>query len=282
MNKKIYILLLILSSLMSAQIERTNFYKEQKNSAFEIFEADLKSSFNVSLELLQSPIHFDNNDLIMLGIVTTATAASFSIDNKIRNGMINSRNRPMDKITNISEKFGRPFYGTILSGLLYGSGLVFSDNYTRKTGQMLAEAILINGLYTQLLKVTFGRARPFTGEGKSEIDLFEFEFESEDNSFPSGHSSTAFAIATVLSERIENIYASIALYSLASLTAYQRVYSDVHWFSDTLMGAALGTLIGLKIVRLNENNPEKDSAYNLNFFPKITPYNYEVGFSLHF
>ena len=164
-----------------------------------------------------------------------------SIENQVRSDVSKMHNKSFDKFNEVTEHFGRPIYGGILSGFLYSTGLIFYDNYVKETGQMLAEAIIANGIYTEVLKITLGRARPFTNEPNTEIDFLEFEFETKENSLPSGHTSTAFTIATVLSERFNNIYASLTLYSLASLTAYQRIYSDVHWLSDVVLGAALGT-----------------------------------------
>ena len=80
----------------------------------------------------------------MLGL----TAVSFPIDEPIRSGIAKNHNKSIDKIAFYSEKFGNPKYGTILSGVLYGTGLIIGDDYTRQTGQMLAEAMLFNGLIT--------------------------------------------------------------------------------------------------------------------------------------
>ena len=119
-------------------------------------------------------------------------------------------------------------------------------------------------------------------EGNHEIDFFGMEFEDEENSLPSGHTSTAFAVATVLSERIDNLYASIALYSLAGLTAFERVYDDKHWISDTILGAALGTVIGLKIVKLNSENDNQSSPTYMNITPVVNSNGYGMGVVFHF
>lgn len=282
MLRKGIIILLFVQVVIFSQFENDTNYIPQKETMFGTFKSDIASSFDTGLELLKSPYYFDKNDLIMTGIIVSLTSASFSLDNKLRNETFFSHSKTMDRITNFGENFGNGSYGVILSGLLYSTGLIFSDRQTRETGQMLAEAMIVNGLYTQLLKISLGRARPYTGEPNTEIDPFEFEFESAENSLPSGHTSTAFTIATVLSERIDNFYASIALYSLASLSAYQRVYADVHWLSDTILGAALGTFIGLKIVKLHEDKLSEDKSYSLNVFPKISSSSYGVGFTLEF
>jgi len=102
-------------------------------------------------------------------------------------------------------------------------------------------------------------------------------------SMPSGHTSAAFSAATVLSERIGNIYASAALYSLAGLTAFQRIYRDQHWFSDTILASALGTVIGLKIVKLNSRESEANpKGASVNFVPVFNHNSMGIGISAAF
>ena len=277
-------LLILILAFQLKNYSQVNFNEQRKETVFltKTLKSDFTYSFNTGFEVLKSPLYFDNNDVILTTLVVAATGAAMSIENQVRADVLKMHNSSLDKFNGVTEHFGRPIYGGILSGLLYSSGLIFSDNYVKETGQMLAEAIIANGIYTEVLKITFGRARPFTNEPHTDIDFLEFELETNENSLPSGHTSTAFTIATVLSERLDNIYASITLYSLASLTAYQRIYSDVHWLSDVVLGASLGTFIGLKIVKLHEKNNPEPSEYSLNIFPIITPRNYEVAFSLQF
>lgn len=52
----------------------------------------------------------------------------------------------MDNVTYVGEAFGNAKYGTALSALLYTSGLIFDHNDLRETGQMIAEAMLWNGI----------------------------------------------------------------------------------------------------------------------------------------
>jgi membrane-associated phospholipid phosphatase len=64
-------------------------------------------------------------------------------------------------------------------------------------------------------------------------------------SFPSGHSAAAFAFATAASRKLPP--AGALLIPLASLVAYSRVYLGVHYPSDALVGAAIGTTLGLAV-----------------------------------
>ena len=284
MRKSFFIITLILfyTGSLSAQ---NNFglppSKSNKPGVFGNLQSDFSSALGVGWDFLKSPLSYDKNDFILSGIIIGATALSFSIDKPFRNTILTTKSNSMDNFTNIGERFGNPKYASWLSGALYIGGHIIGDKELRLTGMMLAETIFLNGLVTQVLKSSFGRARPFLNEGNGEIDFLEFEDES--NSLPSGHTSTAFAIATVLSQRIDNFYASAALYSLASLTAYQRIYADKHWISDTILGAAIGTLVGLQVVKLHSEGDKANSdSMKIDIMPYYQSGSVGVGASVNF
>lgn len=277
----LFTLLLISLDIIKAQTENEIIIPEQTGLMSNL-KNDALSFYNTSAGILSSPLYFDDDDFIMTGIIVGATAFSLTFDNPIRNKAEEIQSSPLDKITRWGENFGNGRYVIGLSGLLYIGGHIFADNELRKTGLMLTEAIFMNGVITTGLKIITGRSRPSRNNGNTDMDFFEMEFEDEENSLPSGHTSTAFAVATVLSERIENLYASIGLYSLAGLTAFQRIYKDKHWLSDTILGAALGTVIGLKVVKLNSESENNDSSLNLNIAPVVNSNGYGVGVVFHF
>jgi membrane-associated phospholipid phosphatase len=241
---------------------------------------DATSFFKTSLDFVQSPLHFDSRDFMITGIIIGSTALSFALDNSIRNDMRRMHSSSMDNIMNVGEKLGAARYGLALSGVLYIGGHFVQEPELRKTGLMLAEAIFLNGITTEVLKVVIGRSRPFRNEGNNDLDFFRIN--DEDNSLPSGHTSTAFTIATVLSQRIDNTFASIALYSFAGLTAIQRIYADRHWFSDVVLGAAIGTIVGLKVVKLNSEYDNQISSVKMNVYPVLGKKGYGAGLMLSF
>jgi membrane-associated phospholipid phosphatase len=274
----------LILSIVHAQINSKQFNNDiNKTGFFNNLENDINSFYKVGIGFLESPSKFTTEDYILSGLIVGGTALSFTLDNPIHEGVRRAHSLSMDKITTFGEKFGNPRYGIATGGILYLGGHLLGDKYLRETGQILAEATLLNGIVTQGLKMLLGRSRPYTNEGNFDIDFFGMELEGEDQSLPSGHTSNAFAIATVLSQRIDNLYASIAFYSLAGLTAYQRIYNNKHWFSDTVLGAALGTVIGLKVIKLHtQEKSSRLKQMEMNVIPSISSKGYGLGLSLMF
>ena len=111
----------------------------------------------------------------------------------------------------------------------------FKDNL-----QVYNEAFLVNGVFTFAVKKLLRRERP----GKQ--DSF---------SFPSGHTSGSFVVATVLYQ-IYGADVGIPAYSMATITGLQRIHSNWHWFSDVAAGAVLGILIGKGFSELIDKDPK--------------------------
>jgi membrane-associated phospholipid phosphatase len=104
-------------------------------------------------------------------------------------------------------------------------------------------AAIAEGL-TVVLKAITDRARPPTADPSIEA-LVSLPHSA---SFPSGHAATAFAAATAVG--LLHPRARAPLFALAATVALSRVYLGVHFWSDVLVGSALGVAIGVATVRL--------------------------------
>jgi undecaprenyl-diphosphatase len=96
-------------------------------------------------------------------------------------------------------------------------------------------------LLAELGKAVFDRHRPF------ETQLGP---PTSTHSFPSGHSATAFACATVLASLAPRW--RVPFFVLAALIAFSRIYNGVHYPTDVLAGSALGVLVGLAVLRVSK------------------------------
>lgn len=106
-----------------------------------------------------------------------------------------------------------------------------------------AEALAINGLLSRVTQKSVGRARPDAPQPG----------EPDNTAFFSGHTSTAFTMASALCvqhARLE-IYGNVAdkivcpaALAVAATTGLMRIVADRHWASDVLAGAVFGTIVG--------------------------------------
>ena len=137
------------------------------------------------------------------------------------------------------------------------------DNSLRKTALLSFESMLTTAVIVGSLKFVVGRARPWTGE--SSHSFHPFSTKSRYISFPSGHASAAFAVATVIADQSENTYIDILAYSLATLAAISRAHIDKHWSSDILVGSAIGYFVAKKICALDRNRDSNKMKLGFQF-----------------
>ncbi len=208
---------------------------------------DLSSFWSDAGYVLTAPLRFDGGEWATAGAIAGGTAIVSTADNAMRNFAQRNTSSDADHVFNIGNQYGDNLNVLIFCSGVYGGGLLFGSEHVRTTGRMMFESALFAGIYTTVIKSVAGRSRPYLEEGPYRFR--PVQFDNDRLSLPSGHTTLAFAISTVLSRRLDNTYASVFVYSLASLTALARVYSDEHWFSDTMLGAAIGTAVGLTVTR---------------------------------
>jgi undecaprenyl-diphosphatase len=96
------------------------------------------------------------------------------------------------------------------------------------------------GLIANLTKYILGRARPKLYETTGPLDFHLFAFDPDYASFPSGHATNIFALATVLGMLWPK--GRVLLYTVAAWIAASRVLIGQHYFTDAVGGAILGTV----------------------------------------
>ena len=132
--------------------------------------------------------------------------------------------------------------------------MLADDIGTRKIAYEIGQASIYAGVINYVLKLAIGRARPYLNEGPTEFHPFSSLFSESYHSNPSGHSTVAFVISTVLSRNAKPVWLKVLAYLPAALTLVSRVYQDQHWTSDDFLGAAFGYVIATWVVDHHENN----------------------------
>jgi membrane-associated phospholipid phosphatase len=126
-------------------------------------------------------------------------------------------------------------------------------------------AYLLSGLVAQLMKKIWAAPRPrsIIEPGLYKNFLTGISGVGHD-SFPSGHTTTAFALATVLALHASNKKWGVLFLCLAVLVGYSRIYLGQHFLPDVTMGALLGTVTALFVYGFININLRKRTAGEAN------------------
>jgi membrane-associated phospholipid phosphatase len=142
---------------------------------------------------------------------------------------------------NIGDPFGDGLYPAILIGTSYIFGCAFQNDHLKKMAMLTAKSVAISGLTTFVIKSFAERDRPYQVISSDPLrwngPVGKFSF----NSFPSGHTTVAFATATSIALIYPHpLIIPVLAYGIATVTAMGRINGNFHWGSDVLMGAAIG------------------------------------------
>jgi membrane-associated phospholipid phosphatase len=157
---------------------------------------------------------------------------------------------------------GAPIIGTTM----YAVGRLSHDERLAEVGLHGTEALFVGELVGTTLKDLFGRARPYvdtTGPNPDDWQLLRgLRGGTNYQSFPSGHTVAAFAAAAAVSTETSiwwptatYVLIGPALYVGAAAVGVSRMYNNRHWASDVMLGAAIGTFAGTKVVRYHRAHP---------------------------
>ena len=228
--------------------------KAGENSGTDPDQADrvsveyVKGFFSDTGKIAASPIGWDGSDWLKAGLVVAATAGIYSADTESKKFAQRHQSSSGDALASVGNFLGDPAYTLPPLGILYLYGHFTDDPKARRTSLLAAESLAISGLFSELLKMASQRPRPQTGESSSK--WYGPRLKSEGMSFPSGHTTAAFSLASVIAEEYgTNPYVPPLVYGLASLTAFARVYDNKHWASDVFFGGAIGYFVGKTVVR---------------------------------
>jgi membrane-associated phospholipid phosphatase len=139
---------------------------------------------------------------------------------------------------------GEPEVWALVPAVMIGAGLALKKPGLTHSGLRAVTSAVLAGGITAVLKEVLGRVRPNVA-GSEPLDFQPF---SGNAAMPSGHTSAAFGFAASLADDVHPLWAKIGLYTLATGTAWSRVYNNKHWASDVVLGAIVG-ITSAKIVR---------------------------------
>ncbi len=227
---------------------------------------DVKHAIRCGTAVVQAPLHFSNQQWLTTAGVLGITSAFFAVDKDIRKFSLEHRHRCFDRIFQIDEVYGKG-YTVLFTGGLYGLGLAFNKPDLRMTGLRATEALVFASMITGAGKIVIGRRRPNAGESQLVFKPMRWNYRYQ--SLPSGHTTAAFAVSTVLANSLDNTGWKVFCYGAAGAVGAARIYHNRHWWSDVLLGAALGHVVALKVMSI-DSAPKADKKCRLT--PFVSPF----------
>jgi membrane-associated phospholipid phosphatase len=166
-----------------------------------------------------------------------------------RDNFVNPLQEDIQKNKPMSEDMAHfgDLMGQLIPNALYMGGMYWHYKSTQniasyQRAELMFKTSLYAGMTTTVLKRVVNQRRPDKGDHLS---------------FPSGHTTTAFAFAAVVGIE-HDIYASLAAYSLATVVAISRMQDNVHYLHDVVFGATLGISYA---VALKQRQNKNQSTY---------------------
>lgn len=195
-------------------------------------------------DMALAPTRWRGREWARFGAGVAVVAAVYAADEHLYDQLQRHRTSFTDDFARVITPFGGG-RAMQLSALLIVTGAVSNNTRMRDAGRDSLEAeILAAGIVTPLLKRGFGRARPIQDEGAHSFHPFSSDHES----FPSGHATNAFALATAIAGHYDGWVVPTLVYTVASGVAVSRVNDRAHFPSDVIADALIGRAVAKGVV----------------------------------
>jgi membrane-associated phospholipid phosphatase len=246
------------SSGEQKNIIRQEAYTERTKINFPVYFILLGSDFKQQATKL---FHMTKKDWKNLGIFTLSAAGLALLDEPVQHFVVDLRvhNPKLLKISNYITNTGGKYEAVSLTAL-FAYGMIFKNEKIRTTALLASQSYITSAAFQVTIKALAGRQRPFRyhpdqveAEPRFHGPIHDVFVDASGtqigSSFPSGHTTAAFAAATVFAmEYKDRPLVAVISYSFASMIGLSRITENKHWLTDVFTGAALGYITGMQVV----------------------------------
>jgi len=227
----------------------------------------LKGYFVDGGKIIAAPLHWEATDWLKVGIVLGVTSSLFLVDQKVKNFAQSHQSHVASKFATVGNGLGNGLYTLPPLGAFYLYGSLADDSRARRASLLSLESYALSGILTSGMKMLAERHRPNSGASSTTWDGPHLSLKNV--SFSSGHTASAFSIATVFADEYkDNAFIPPIAYSLATLTGLSRIYSNEHWASDAFFGAALGYFTSKALLWYHKEDKAKKKGH-LSVMPAV-------------
>jgi membrane-associated phospholipid phosphatase len=212
--------------------------------------------------LVTSPLRWDGRDWVTFGAFAASLGVLLATDQQTYVAIQERRSPTTDDISDVTTPFGQP-YAWAISGAMLAGGLITKNPELRDTGRDALEAAVFASLLTAIFKPLFGRERPYQSDGRTVFHGFTTQYTS----FPSGHATMAWAVASVVAMRTDGWVVPTIAYTLATMVSFDRVNDQKHFVADVFTGAAIGVSVGRFVVGRHRETQESKAGVTVSVVP---------------
>ena len=206
--------------------------------------ADVRLGAELVLHGVTAPARWTPEQWLTLPTAAATLAVISLVDGDVEGMAQRNQGAVGDAYFGTLEPLGE-HYSVLLAAGIYAGGWALDRPAWRRTAvEAAASSVVAAGIVTPTLKLVIGRLRP-----RDSDDAYTFDPFSGHYSFPSGHTTQAFAVASVIAAESEAWVVDVLAYGLAASVGGARIYHDAHFLTDVLAGAAIGTVVGHAMVR---------------------------------
>ena len=233
--------LVVFSNVLFAQIDTIRFNKYY-----------LKKYWTDTKAIAVSPVKWDSKDWTKLGAFVVAECGLSFADQPVKDFFQSHKNNSESYVSrNILEHFGAEHSFIVMSGILT-YGMLAKDKKYVSTALLALESFALASLVTRIPKTLVGRERPDNWQG---YGPYAIKGPFKGNSFPSGHTTASFAVASVIATQFrDSKWIPVTAYTVAGLAGLSRIYDNKHWLTDVVAGATVGTLVGNMVSHHTSNS----------------------------
>jgi membrane-associated phospholipid phosphatase len=226
--------------------------------------AYLKTYLTDFKSVATAPLHWKGRQWAKFAAITGATGIiMLTLDEPGQKMMLRNQTGTLSKASEVLYPLGNRFPPLMLAGM-YLTSVVTKNRRFEHATLSVAKSLAISTVFYTASKAVIRRQRPTRTD-----DPYDFvsPFSKKGyTSFPSGHTNTAFAVATAFAlEYDDKKWVPWVAYTLASLTSISRMYDNRHWFSDVIIGASIGHFV-TKMVYKQEYKRRAAGKINLKEF----------------
>jgi membrane-associated phospholipid phosphatase len=203
--------------------------------------------------LIEAPFHMTSEEAAATLGVAALVGASIvwwdeDVDLMVQRRPDSLPYHAMHQLSRIADWYGESVAHAFLvyagvTGAVALGGVIADDDYVLNTAAIMAESGVFTFGLDVAVKLVIGRKRPYTGDGPAAFDFLVSPGDVDTQSFLSGHTAGAFALAGSASGRHPYWYVQVPSYLFAVAAGAQRIDSRKHWLSDVISGAFFGYAI---------------------------------------